>query len=89
MTALEMRREFEGEFAADARVAREELTVLLAQLGVQAHVALEVLLADDYAAQTEEYDRGAALKRLTAANAAQAEARRALDGVARHLGVRL
>ena len=89
MTALEMRTELEGEFAADAKAAREELTVLLAQLGVQAHVALEVLLADDYAAQTEEYERGAAARRLTAANAAQTEVRRALDGVARHLGVRL
>ena len=89
MTALEMRQEMEGELAADAKRAREELAVLLAALGVQANVTLECALLCEYRAQTEKHDFAAARVRTALMSTAQAEARAALEKVARCLGVRL
>ena len=62
MTALES---MEGELAADAKGAREELAVLLAALGVQANVTLECALLCEYRAQTEKHDFAAARVRTT------------------------
>lgn len=83
------RAEFEATFAADAKRAREELAVLLAALGAQANVTLECALLCEYRAQTEKHDFAAARVRAALMATAQAEARAALEKVARHLGVRL
>ena len=89
MTALEMRQEMEGELAADAKRALEELAVLLAALGVQANVTPECALLCEYRAQTEKHDFAAARVRTALMSTAQGEARAALEKVARCLGVRL
>lgn len=83
------RAEFEADFARDARAAREELAVLLAALGVQANVTLECALLCEYRAQTDQFDRKGSDARLALMTTAQREARKTLEKVARHLGVRL
>ena len=89
MTSEAEKQDYEGEFAADAKRAREELAVLLGALGVQANVTLECALLCEYRAQTEKHDFAAARVRTALMSTAQAEARAALEKVARHLGVRL
>ena len=79
--------EFESTFAADAKAAREELAVLLATLGVQAHIMLETHLLAEHRSQTTGHDFASARAAVSLINAAKAETRRTLEKVARACGV--
>ncbi len=88
MTNEAEKAEFEADFAADARRAREELTSALATLNEQAHVMLEAALRAEYEAQaTEGVDYAAHRASVSLIVAARNETKRTLERVARLCGV--
>jgi uncharacterized protein YccT (UPF0319 family) len=89
MTALEMRQEFEGEFAADARLDRERLAAAMATLSEKSLETLETLLTAEYESQLGEYDVKASRASVTRCVAARNEAERAIRAVASACGVKL
>jgi hypothetical protein len=90
MTALERQTEWEGEFAADAKRARESLEVALAELGVVARAALEAALSAEYRAGAEgTTTREQAFASVRVRNESTTQCRRAAERVARACWVRL
>jgi hypothetical protein len=88
MTNEAEKAEFEADFAAQARHAREELTAALATLTEQAHTMLETALAVEHDAQTREgVDRKASEAAVRLVGTARRETKLALERVARTCGV--
>jgi hypothetical protein len=90
VTNADERAEFEAEFAADARRARESLEVALAELGVVARAAIEAALSAEYRAGADgTTTREQAFADVRVRNESTTQCRRAVERVASACWVRL